>query len=376
MRKGSLWWSIVGWLLCSQNLWAQVVLPPMRSDTDYFLQLAVPAPSQRLQICYERRYLWSNNVLPISEGNRKTIEPRPVTTGSPFYTTDKLTRWEVCYRRWGVEYVEGALSHIGGNADAAQLWLDGKAKVIDPQRFYRPFAFERKGYWQWFGVRYTCPFRLGQGKGNAVIGLRYLRCQRFREGWLLGTHYGNRLLGEVHFFSSRGIEFRAPSGTGFAVDVAATFELGQKWQGLIVVEGLWGKVRWKRLREVNAFVDTGAFAQDPEGFIHNLPFLVGREQYLSLQRSVDRQWIVGLSHQHRRWSWVVMFADQVGKPKWHIGIVRQLSKNQRLFFSLSTPVKSASFGYASKNLTLSLSLSHPDITDAFVLGIQSRFGLR
>lgn len=376
MEKGSLWWGIAAWLLWSQGLWAQVVLPPLHSDDDYLLQLAVSASSQRLQILYERRYLWSNNVLPIREGNRETIDPRQVTTEAPFYTTDKLSRWEMRYRQWSAEYVEGALEHISGNADAAQLWLDAKAQVIDPQRFYRPFVFERKGYWQWFGIRYTCPFRLEKGKGNAVVGLRYLRCWRFREGWLSGTHYGNRLLGEVRFFSSRGIAFRAPPGTGFAMDVAATFELVQKWQGLIAVEGLWGKVRWKQLREVNAFVDTGAFAQDPEGFIHDLPFLTGREQYLSLQRTVDRQWVVGLSHQHRRWSWVMMYADRVGKPNWHIGAIKQLSKNQHLLFTFSAPIRTATLGYATNELTLVVHISHPNITEAFVLGIQGRFGLR
>lgn len=369
---------LIGCLLCSlQSVQAQTaLLPPSRSDADYLLRLTIPIGETRSQSRYERRYLWSNNVLAISEGNRKTIEPREVTTNTPFYMTDKLTRFEFRYRQWNLEYADGTVSQIRGNADAAQLWLDSKAKNIDQQRFYRPFAVERKGHWRWLGVRYTSPFRATQAGGEVTVGIRYLLCRRFRDGWLSATHFNNRLLGEMRFFSSRGIGLQAPSGKGFAVDLTATFGWAQKWRGLIAIEGLLGEVHWKRLREVVAFIDTGAFAQDPEGFIRDLPFLVGRERHLSLRRSVDRQWVLGLSQQHRHWSWAVMFADRIGKPNWHLGIVRRLSANQRLLFDIQVPVRVASFGYATKNLTLFLSLSHPDPTDALTLSFQGWLTLR
>lgn len=123
-----------------------VPLPPMHLETDYLEGLTSSELGAKFSFSHERRYLWANNVISLKEGERKTLPTYQVTTSAPFYTADKLSGWELRYRQWGVEVVEGTVSLLQGNADAAQLWLDAKSNAINQQRFYHAFARERKGY--------------------------------------------------------------------------------------------------------------------------------------------------------------------------------------------------------------------------------------
>lgn len=211
--------------------------------------------------------------------------------------------------------------------------------------------------------------------GELIVSIRYLLCERFRDGQISGTYYNGCLMGEVEFVSSRGIGFKAPMGKGFALDVASSFRHG-KWSTFVAVEGLLGEMHWKRMRKVSAFVDTNAFAQDPDGFVRSLPLLVGREEHLRLSRSVDKQWLVGLGYKHSRWRWVVTIEERVGKSNWHASAVWSLKPNQRFFFDLQVPVRAVSLGYLSRNFNLLVTLSHPDLSKALVLGVQVQISSR
>ncbi len=353
-----------------QVLKAQSVsLPPSGLTSDYFIERQLS--SSTLLFSYERRYFWANNVLALREGNRKTLPPYQVTTSQPFLSSDKFLRWQVRYRRWSIEFAEGTLSLLGGNRDAAQLWLDAKAGSANSQRIYFPFATEQKGHWRWFGLNHLVPFRFHRVEGKFVVGFRYLLCDRFRNGWLSGTYQNGRLLGELEFVSSRGIGFNAPSGKGFALDVSSTIRQG-KWCAFLAVEGLVGEVRWKRLRKVFTFVDTNAFAQDPDGFIHSLPALVGREEYLEVKRPIDKQWLAGLGYECLRWQWILAKDERIGKGNWHLSAILSLRADQKLFFDLQVPVRAFSLGYSWRNFELLLCVSHLDPSKALVLGLQAK----
>ena len=357
----------------AQVLKAQSVsLPPLSLTSDYLVEQQ-SSPST-LQLSYERRYFWANNVLALREGNRKTLPPYQVTTSQPFLSSDKFLRWQVRYRRWGIEFAEGTLSLLEGNRDAAQLWLDAKSGSANSQRIYFPFATEQKGHWHWFGLNHFIPFQFHCMEGRFVVGFRYLLCDRFRDGWISGTYQNGRLLGELEFVSSRGIGFNAPSGKGFALDMASNLRQG-KWCFFIAVEGLVGEVHWKRLRKVSAFVDTNAFAQDPDGFIHSLPALVGREEYLEVRRPVDKQWLAGLGYEHLRWQWIVAKDERLGKGNWHLSAIWSLKTDQKLFLDLQVPVRTFSLGYSSHNFKLLLSISHPNPSKALVLGVQAQLSI-
>lgn len=372
MWKALLWIVCVACLCVAQSVYGQAVsLPPAQSDADYFLRLATPITS-RQQFHYERRYFGTNNVIALKEGNSKVLSHYQVTTNSPFYATDKLTRWEFHYQRWRFEFAEGYVSVIHGNTDAAQLWLDAKSKAIDPQRFYQPSASEQKGNWRWLGVSHSFPFSLRQFNGEISLGFRYLLCNRFRDGWLSGSHYGNRLLGEAQFISSHGIDFDAPDGRGFSLDTALSLRWN-KWQAVVAVEGLYGQVRWKKLRKVSAFVDTGAFAEDPDGFIHSLPSLIGREDYISVKRTVDRQWLLGIGYHQSRWLLGVAVSERNEGHNWHMYAIRQIGKRQNLTLDLQLPNRVVSFGYHSPNFVMFFSLSHPDPSKSLTLGFQFGF---
>ncbi|WP_456338101.1 hypothetical protein [Fervidibacter sacchari] len=378
MRRTDNRWRIglsLSLMFClAQILRAQPVsLPPLSLTSDYLVEQQ-SSPST-LQLSYERRYFWANNVLALREGNRKTLPPYQVTTSQPFLSSDKFLRWQVRYRRWGIEFAEGTLSLLEGNRDAAQLWLDAKAGSTNSQRIYFPFATEQKGHWRWFGLSHFIPFGSRGTEGKFVIGFRYLLCDRFRDGWISGTYQNGRLLGELEFVSSRGIGFNAPSGKGFALDVASNFRQG-KWCAFLAVEGLVGEVRWKRLRKVSAFVDTNAFAQDPDGFIHSLPALVGREEYPEVKKPVDKQWLLGLSYSHSRWQWVVARDERVGKGNWHLSTMWSLRADQKLYLDLQMPIWVVTLGYSGRNFELLLAVSHPDPSKALVLGIQAKLTAR
>mgnify|MGYP001626177366 CR=1 FL=1 len=357
-----------------QSLTAQSVsLPSLRLASDYLNWQ--PVTSSSTQIFYEQRYLGANNVIALKEGTRKTLSPYQVTASNPFAVSEKLSRWRVRYRRWEIEFAEGSLSLLRGNSDAAQLWLDTKAKVVNPQRFYFPFATEQKGRWRWLGLSHFVPFRSHQVKGELTLTLRYLVCHRFRDGWLSGTYNNDRLMGELEFVSSQGIGFRAPEGKGFALDLAVNARKG-KWSASFAVEGIWGQVRWKRLRKVSALVDTNALAQDPEGFIRSLPFLVGREEFSSFTRPVGKQWLIGFGYKQSRWQWNLALSEQAGRHSLHLGAIWSLASRSGIFVDFQTPFRSVSLGYSSPNLNLLLTLSHPDPSKAMALGIQVQFFAR
>jgi len=266
-RMNNCWQILLGlpFLFClAQVLKAQSVsLPPLSLTSDYFIERQLI--SSTLLFSYERRYFWANNVIALREGSRKTLPPYRVDTHQPFLSSDKFLRWQIRYRRWSIEFAEGTLSLLEGNRDAAQLWLDAKANLTNSRRTYFPFVTEQKSHWRWFGLSHIIPFESHRMEGKFVFGFRYLLCDRFRNGWLSGTYQNGRLLGELEFVSSRGIGFNAPSGKGFALDVSSTIRQG-KWCSFLAVEGLVGEVHWKRLRKVFTFVDTNAFAQDPDHF--------------------------------------------------------------------------------------------------------------
>ena len=373
MTRGKwLWVAFLVLLAYTHQYVAQSVqLPPARTEIDYFLQLTSPALSDFL-LSYERRYNWGNNILALNEGDRKILPRYQVTTSSPFYATDKLTRWELSYRRWCLEFAEGTVSLIRGNTDAAQIWLDSKSKSINPQKFYQPFATEQKGHWRWFGLSHSFPFTLRQGCGELAVNFRYLLCNRFRDGWLLGSYYGNRLLGEIQFVSSRGINFNAPTGRGFSFDTNLSLRWN-KWRAIAAIEGLYGRVRWEKLRKVSAFVDTNAFAEDPDGFLHSLPSFVGREDYIPIKRPIDCQWILGLGYHQSHWLWGIAMSERNEGHNWHIRVTRYLTSQQTLTLALRLPNRIVSLGYHSPNFVLLLSLSHPDPSRALALGVQVRF---
>jgi hypothetical protein len=378
LRKvGSCW--LIGLSLfltfcLAQGLKAQSVsLPPLSLTSDYFL--GQQSSSLTLRFSHERRYFWANNVIALREGSRKTLPPYRVDTSQPFLSDDKFLRWQVRYRRWGFEFAEGTLSLLEGNRDAAQLWLDAKAGSANSHRIYFPFATEQKGHWRWFGLNHLVSFQLHRMEGKFVVGFRYLLCDRFRDGWFSGTYQNGRLLGELEFVSSRGIGFNAPSGKGFALDAASMVRQG-KWCVFLAVEGLVGEVRWKWLRKVSAFVDTNAFAQDPDGFIHSLPSLVGREKYLEVKRPVDKQWLAGLGYSHLRWQWILARDERVDKGNWHLSAIWSLRADQKLYFDLQVPVRAVSLGYSGRNFELLLAISHPDPSKALVLGLQAKLIVR
>jgi hypothetical protein len=145
-----------------------------------------------------------------------------------------------------------------------------------------------------------------------------------------------------------------------------------KWCVFLAVEGLVGEVRWKWLRKVSAFVDTNAFAQDPDGFIHSLPSLVGREGYLEVKRPVDKQWLADLGYSHSRWQWILARDERVGKVNWHLSAIWSLRADQKLYFDLQVPVRAVSLGYSGRNFELLLAISHPDPSKALVLGLQAK----
>lgn len=367
---------LVGLLLQALPIRAEAApLPSAQTDIDYLLRLAGSSDLPRRSFRYDRYFSAANNVLPLEEADDQPFPRRQVGSSAPFFEQQEVARWTLQSQRWTFEKAAGTVAHITGNRDAAQLWLDSQAKAIDPQRIYQPAATGRENNLEWWGIQYTVPLSGKRGQGTCGVGARSFISSRFREEQLTGTYAQDSLRGEVALLSSRGIGLNAPSGQGWALDFTATMEWDSGWRGLMVIEGLVGEFHWKRLRQVEGYFDTAAFAQDPEGFIRNPPVLSGQERYRSLHRSVDRQFLLGLSRERLPWSWAVMYAERVGQPKGHLSLVRQRKDRQRLLFDLQMPVRTLSFGYITPSFSLVLSLSHLHPPDATTLGAQASLAL-
>ncbi|MGQ9462376.1 MAG: hypothetical protein ACUVTP_05480 [Candidatus Fervidibacter sp.] len=148
------------------------------------------------------------------------------------------------------------------------------------------------------------------------------------------------------------------------------------WRAFAAVESLLGQVRWKRLRKVPAFIDTNSFTQDPEGFIRSLPFLVGREEFASLKRSIDKQWALGLGYRKSRWILGAVVAERLEGHNRHLGAVWNLTNCQRMLFDFQIPLKAISVGYFSQNLSAILTASRLDPSDSLTLGLQVRLAFQ
>jgi hypothetical protein len=363
--------SLIGKSLCLQN----ILLPFRLLDTDYILSLAsFPTPSA---FHYTQSLAIDNNVIPLSQADEDVYQPQSVPTSHPFYNNFSQKKYSLQLPRFQIEYCEGNITSITGNYDAAQLWVDAKSNSLNPSSFFRPSAIERRTYAHWLGLGYQIPFKGSKYSGELFFNFRSLQIHRYREWHIRGTFIQDRLLGDLELVSSRGINFFAPEGKGFCLDFLASLNTNDGWRSIFAIEGLLGEIRWDKLRKLEAQIDTSAFSQDPEGFIHDLPYLTGKEEYISLKRRVDRQILFGLGKEKgKKWILGAMFSDRVAEPIWHFFAVRKISRKSIFLYDVQVPSGTVSAGYIRTGFSLIVSLSHPNPREAYNVGVQASITLR
>ncbi|MCS7223591.1 MAG: hypothetical protein NZ959_03365 [Armatimonadetes bacterium] len=364
---------LVVWIASTAVFCQSLPIPSLSGATNYLFCLdALPCPEGN-KISFGRRYQWFNNVLSLQKGEGP-LEPLEVTTDSPSYQGERLTWYEARSSRWSLFYAEGRAERIWGTKATAQAWLDARSKNLKP--FYRVSVRERKGHWNWFGVSYTEEYVSKGRRGAFWAGLRYVRCLKFRDGQAAGFLANGILRGQIDFVSSRGVRLKAPAGKGLTLDAGVRHPISPQWTGLIVAENLWSQIRWRRVRRLTAAVDTGAFAKDPEGFIRDLPFLVGTESVLSETRHLERQVHLGVAYYRHNLTIGAIFSKRSGASLWNIGLIGKSHRNNRWLLAFQFPYPTLFAGYEAGGTGIRLGLSHPDPADALTFFAEVRISIR
>ncbi len=320
-----------------------------------------------------RRYTWLNNVLPLTKGEAQR-EPTEVVTHSPSYLSDRLARYQIGVGKWTIGYGEGSAERLQGKKETAQAWLDASSGNL--KNFYQILARERKADWRWLGVSFNGTIGSADSRGDFWVGLRFLQCLKFRDGEARGFLANQRLVGQIEFVSSRGLRVPTPSGKGWAIDVAVRHKIGQSGTGLAAVENLWSEIGWKRVRRLSSFIDTAAFAEDPEGFIHDLPFLVGREEVFPHKRRLERHFHLGLGFRDRKVTVGALYSKLFRKGLWNVGVMSEGWGRSRWLISFQFPYPMLILGWEKGNAEMRLGLSHPDPTDALSAFVEVEIGVR
>lgn len=172
--------------------------------------------------------------------------------------------WQIEAGGWKFGAGTGWVDSYGGNADAAQLWIDLHAGY-SLKTVYLPRAQYRKMGVQWIGMGRRFPVRVGSTLVDVEVDLRRLVSNSFEELAVDGFVSGDEFAGSVarlYSDSDLGRSF----GHGWCVDASATIETA-KWRTKLCVEGILGRLSWDGLVLDKGYISSPRVFTDADGFL-------------------------------------------------------------------------------------------------------------
>lgn len=262
---------------------ASVDLPGLLDITDFLRDGLAPVESSAIGIGGERTVSASNNILPL---RRMTDRSQPVTHFGGSHADALLEDRESFYLEsgdWWVGRGYGRTDAYEGNSDAAQLWLDLRAKSMTRET-YLPYAQRNMVSASWIGVGRRIPVRMLGGDGQVRLMVRRITVDDYWAGVATGSYRNDEFTGMVKTLVSETAQFRS-TGEGWSLDVDARLAIGHRCRARVCVEGLIGRVSWDAITLEHRFVQSPTVFTDPDGYLRDNGGITGvwSRDHLSLR---------------------------------------------------------------------------------------------
>jgi len=257
---------------------AAVLVPLRVGAASFHLPDAVPSPT--LAALADYRHSYSGVVLDLgcSADGRSNIDSlwhltdygRPTRTfdrGSAYARIDVAQWWRLRAGEWWVGFGSGWIDSYGGNADAAQLWIDLHAAGRSTDSYF-PQAHMRKMSVQWYGIGRSFPMDSGDVRGRFELAVRRLVSNSYSELAAAGGVFGETFSGAVTRMQADTPHGRS-LGHGWCVDAAAEFE-NRSWRARLQAEGLAGRMSWQDLAVDAGYLSSPGVFVDSEGFLRDV----------------------------------------------------------------------------------------------------------
>jgi len=250
-----------------------------------------------------------NNVQSLWTVSNRKLSPREVGSDQP-YARLRFGQWiRMSSRDWFVGVGSGFRDDYDGNHDAGQLWIDLHTPYRSQTDYY-PSANDLHIATSWYGVGRRFGFHARGVEADCQVFARSVKANDFLARSLDGLVQGDKFQGNVRIISAtdRGRIY----GNGWAVDARTVVRVGERWEGLIAVEGLLGEMKWRGLSYQDAFILSPRVFTDPQGFYHDTGGISGVARKKNLRVDVGRSCRVDLVCKGRR-------VDLLGGVLWDQG---------------------------------------------------------
>lgn len=264
---------------------AEIVLPPTFITQDLMFDRCVSGPTSSIRVETGGCVGAFNNVQSLWTVSSKELSPRSVDTNSP-YARLRFGQWAcLSSGNWFVGVGSGFRDYYDGNHDAGQLWIDLHT-TSRSQADYYPSANDLHVATSWYGVGRRFGFRARGAEADCLVFARSIEATDFLARSLDGSVSGDNFMGNVRIVSSR--HNGRVYGQGWALDARTSIKVGERWEGLIAVEGLLGEMKWSRVPVEDMFVVSPRVFTDPQGFYHDTGGISGVASKRDVRLGVGR----------------------------------------------------------------------------------------
>jgi len=355
---------------------AEILLPSQSTtwDGDLWLTGATGLSGKPLALSVRLDAVGDTNVVPVLEADDDPLPPRLHRGDTSRFLSRSVVVRQLDYREWRLTRGWGTVQYLHGTSGAGQLWLDLKSGAARPGSRYQVALTGHETKLSWWGLSREFSFaddRVGDVTGR--LGLRLLEAPRHREAALSGWYQDDEFSGALSLLSTRGSGFDS-TGHGYAVDLDLRTDLSPRCSVGMRSEGLLGRLRWDRVRLLDASISSTNVFQDPEGFVHNLPSATGTERRFSHADSLTTLWEAGASWEEGKGRWVATVQKQGSPTTYHLTRVQHLGGSQCLLGTWTVNRNTFGLTYHSRHVSLSVSSSHVSLSDAFAghVGLELR----
>ena len=310
-----------------------------------------------------------NNVLPLKLGDRKQLPPLQFVGDRAYFIAYRFKEVAFTYRRWTLRYGYGKADFYDGNGDAAQLYLDAMANVINPMRTYEIVASLNRTRLHRWSLDYATSFRLHGRQGYFVTTIHWLRLSRLQWGTLTGRMDLGQFRGDLRLLTTRGLPEEEARSNGIALDAAVVFSLNDRWRVGVWVENLLSQIWQRTLQDITAQVTTNVVEPDADGFLHAVPFLQGRVDRRSLTVAVKRRWVFALSRTQGQTGWLFRAQRDIEGTQVSLGHTWTVGDGRRVWLMRSLTKGGWTIGLSLSRWQLLL------LTDEFNSGAARRTSL-
>lgn len=314
-------------------------------------------------------------------------EPEPLRAsisdwGSEFSGGER--QWSVNHLEVGARYhgievsvQQRLLADLRMNREATEQWgrIERKEPLVPGERV--PVRVQVDGF-SAQALRLGYRHEMASGWIGAGVSLLWARHVMLGElnGELLATDEQDfDFNADVDYIYYRDVLFDRPDireadGLGWAVDLAARWQIGDRWRFHARADDLLAKIRWRDAPFTQAAANTDNKSYDDDGFAIFDPILSGREGYRDrVYQAIDPRYRAGVELSEGSWLAIVRAQYQFGYGFAGLGGGWQYTDGSRLRVLYWPKLESVGVEYERGQWRFGLSVDSPQWRDVRALGV-------